>query len=94
MYYFNWRGFRMLIESHPKPLDKISIDLQVSVQSVYGWKSGRHKPSLNQLAKISDYFKVRKDDLMCKPEDFKITQEDIEETNKGAKDGKVDKPSD
>lgn len=77
---YNWNNslFSALINQLPTTLDDIAQKIGVSKSAVIKYCSGTAKPTLPALIKISDYFQVPIDILMCR-----YSEEDREQLLKG-----------
>jgi len=80
MHQFNWKAFKILIDNSEKSISIIADELETSVPNIHNWKNGTAQPSTQHLASIAEYFKIKIDDLLIKPEDFKFTEAQIAES--------------
>lgn len=72
-----WKNFYNLCSIHGKSPNSVAKELGISSGAVTAWKSGR-VPHHNTLLKISNYFAVTVDFLLCHGEEEKPTANDGE----------------
>lgn len=80
MHQFNWKAFRILVDNSEKTTETVAKELQTSIQNIHNWKKGLHQPATNQIAAIAEYFRIKIEDLLIKPEDFKFSDVQIAES--------------
>ena len=59
-------GFRKARESARKSVSETAKAVGVSREAVYGWETGKYKPSADMLVKLSEFYGCSIDDLMRK----------------------------